>query len=71
MTVYVIDASVASRFLLVEDLSDKAGLVLEGFLREELDLRAPRMLVYEVGNTLWKAVRQGFMNRDAAEKQFS
>ena len=27
--IYVIDASVASRFLLIEDLSEKAKLVLE------------------------------------------
>jgi len=30
--IYVIDASVACRFLLIEDLSDKAKLVLESFL---------------------------------------
>lgn len=69
--VYVIDASVASRFLLVEDLSDKAGLILEDFLVEAFDLRAPKLVVYEVGNTLWKAVKQGFMNLDEAVQKFS
>ena len=69
--VYVIDASVASRFLLVEDLSDKAGLVLENFLGEVVDLRAPKLVVYEVGNTLWKAVKQGFINLGEAEEKFS
>ena len=71
MMVYVIDASVASRFLLVEDLSDKAGLVLEDFLGEAFDLRAPKLVVYEVGNTLWKAVKQGFINLDEAVQKFS
>ena len=71
MTVYVIDASVASRFLLVEDLSDKAALVLEDFLQEASDLRAPKLVVYEVGNTLWKAVKQGFINLDEAVQKFS
>ena len=71
MMVYVIDASVASRFLLVEDLSDKAGLVLEDFLVEAFDLRAPKLVVYEVGNTLWKAVKQGFINLDEAVQKFS
>jgi len=71
LTVYVIDASVASRFLLVEDLSDKAGLVLEAFLEEGFDLRAPKLVVYEVGNTLWKAVKQGFINLDEAVQRFS
>jgi len=70
LTVYVIDASVASRFLLVEDLSDKARLVLEDFLGEAFDLRAPKLVVYEVGNTLWKAVKQGFINLDEAVKSF-
>lgn len=69
--VYVIDASVASRFLLVEDLSDKARSVLENFLGEVVDLRAPKLVVYEVGNTLWKAVKQGFINLGEAEEKFS
>jgi len=68
---YVIDASVASRFLLFEDLSDKAGLVLEGFLEGTFDLAAPRLVVYEVGNTLWKAVKQGLINLDEAVEKFS
>jgi predicted nucleic acid-binding protein len=69
--VYVIDSSVASRFLLIEDLSDKAGLVLEDFLKGAFDLRAPRLVVYEVGNTLWKAVMQGFLDLDEAVLKFS
>jgi len=69
--VYVIDASVASRFLLFEDLSDKAGLVLEGFLEGAFDLKAPKLVVYEVGNTLWKAVKQGLIGLDEAVEKFS
>ena len=69
MRIYVVDASVASRFLLVEDLSDKAELVLDGFLKGELDLKAPGLLVYEVGNTLWKSVKGNFISlEDALEK---
>lgn len=71
MKIYVLDASVASRFLLVEDLSDKAASVLEDFLGEALDLKAPSLVVYEVGNTLWKAVRQGFISSDEAVQKFS
>jgi len=71
LTVYVIDASVASRFLLVEDLSNKAKLVLESFLEGNLDLRAPKLVIYEVGNTLWKAVKQGLINLDEAVQNFS
>jgi len=68
---YVIDASVASRFLFVEDLSDKAGLILEGFLEGAFDLRAPKLVVYEVGNALWKALKQGLIDLDEAVEKFS
>jgi len=71
LTVYVVDASVASRFLLIEELSDKAKLALESFLRGALDLKAPELVVYEVGNTLWKAVKQGFIDFSVAEEKFS
>jgi predicted nucleic acid-binding protein len=71
LRVYVLDASVASRFLLVEDLSDKAELVLNDFLKGELDLRAPRLLVYEVGNTLWKSVKGSFISLEEAIEKFS
>ncbi|MFQ5710222.1 MAG: type II toxin-antitoxin system VapC family toxin [Candidatus Geothermarchaeales archaeon] len=71
MKVYVIDASIAARFLLVEDLSDRAELVLKDFLREAIDLRAPKLMVYEVGNTLWKAVRQGFIDLGGAKEKLS
>jgi len=30
-------------------------LVLEDFLAGSLDLKAPKLVVYNVGNTLWKA----------------
>lgn len=71
MTVYVIDASVASRFLLVEDLSDRAGMVLQGFLEGEFNLSAPKLVTYEVGNTLWKAVRQTIIGLDEAQRKLS
>ncbi len=65
------DASVASRFLLIEDLSEKAELVLEDFLEGKLDLKSPDLLVYEVGNTLWKSVKKGFIGLDEAMEKFS
>ena len=69
--IYVIDASVACRFLLVEDLSDKAELVLESFLEGSCDLKAPKLIVYEVGNTLWKAVNQGLIEAEEAREKIS
>jgi predicted nucleic acid-binding protein len=71
LNVYVIDASVASRFLLVEDLSDKAELLLKSFLEEAVDMRAPDLIKSEVGNTLWKAVKQKLILLNEASEKLS
>jgi predicted nucleic acid-binding protein len=69
LNTYVIDASVASRFLLVEDLSDKAQLLLRRFLEECVDMRALDLIESEVGNTLWKALKKKLIPlKEAAEK---
>jgi predicted nucleic acid-binding protein len=52
-------------------LADEARLVLEHFLGGLLDLKAPRLIIYEVGNTLWKAARQGLITDDEALQKFS
>ena len=69
--IYVVDASVACRFLLVEDLSEKAELVLESFLEGKCDLKAPKLMIYEVGNTLRKAVNQELIELDEALEKLS
>ena len=71
MTVYVVDASVAARFLLVEELSDRAKLLLESFRDGTVELKAPSLVVYEVGNTLWKAVKQKLLDAEEASEKFS
>jgi predicted nucleic acid-binding protein len=63
---YVIDASVAIRFLLVEDLSEKAQQLLRDFLNESVDMRAPDLIQSEVGNALWKAVKRKLMELSEA-----
>jgi predicted nucleic acid-binding protein len=65
----VVDGSVASRFLLIEDLSDSAVSLLRNFASGTVDLRAPELVNYEVGNILWKAVRRKLLTfQEAAEK---
>jgi len=66
LKVYVVDASVAARLLLIEDLSDKAGLLLESFRDETVELKAPKLVTYEVGNILWKAATQKLIEIDYA-----
>lgn len=68
---YVVDASVAARFVLNEELSDKAAKVLEDFLSGRVELLAPSLVVYEVGNTLWKAVRRGLVSEEDALESFA
>lgn len=71
MSLYIIDASVAARFLLFEDLSDKAEYVLEDFMDGKIELVAPELLIYEVGNTLWRAFKQGFISLQDARERIS
>lgn len=68
----MIDASVAVRFVLTEDLSDKAILILEDFKKGLSELSAPKLIDYEVGNALWKAaIRNIIKKEDAEESVFS
>jgi predicted nucleic acid-binding protein len=50
----VVDASVAVLWTLTQRNSDKADA-----LRADSDLIAPSLIVAEVGNAIWKAVRRG------------
>ena len=49
---YVVDASVATRFVLDEELDDEAKSILEGFVEGDYNLLAPTLINYEVGNAL-------------------
>lgn len=71
MRVYVVDASVAARFLLVEELSEKADWLLQEFHEDALELKAPGLVNYEVGNALWKAVKQKVIDAQEASRKFS
>ena len=44
---------------------------MEGFLKGRCDLKAPKLIIYEVGNALWKAVRQGLIGLDEAFEKLS
>jgi len=71
LRVYVVDASVATRFLLVEELSDKADWLLQKFHDDAVELKAPRLVIYEVGNALWKAAKQKVIDAHEASRKFS
>lgn len=50
--VFVIDASVAVKWYVNEELRDKALRLREDFLSEVIDLEAPSLILYEVGNAI-------------------
>ncbi len=55
----------------MEDLSYRAKLLLKGFLDESVDMKAPDLIKSEVGNTLWKAVKQKLIRLDDASEKLS
>ena len=58
----VVDASVAVKWLVEEEYSEIADTLLDG----SHELIAPRLLVSEVGNALWRMVRMGELERSEA-----
>ena len=69
---YVIDASVAVKWLLPEPHSDKADALLQAFRRQELSLIALDLILAEVGNTLWKrSVGRGEISLQQAEECYT
>lgn len=61
MTRFVIDASVALKWVIAEDGSDAAAS-----LRWATGLLAPDLIVAEVANALWKIARRGELIQDQA-----
>ena len=70
MRSYVVDASVAARFLIEEDLAKEAGAVVKGYTDGEFDLFAPPLIAYEVGNALRTATARGAITHSQASEQF-
>jgi predicted nucleic acid-binding protein len=66
-----VDASVATRFLLKEDLAEEAERVLRSFAEGEIDLTAPPLINYEVGNALRTAASRGIIKPADATYSFN
>ena len=62
----VVDASLAVKWLVNEDDSDKARVLLESWNREGRRLAAPHLLPPEVANTLHRRVVSGDMEQGQA-----
>ena len=61
MTLLVVDASVALKWVIPED-----GSILALALRREHRFTAPDLLIAECANVLWKQVRREFLAHDQA-----
>ncbi|MBM3791039.1 MAG: type II toxin-antitoxin system VapC family toxin [Acidobacteria bacterium] len=67
---FVVDASVAVKWVLREENQSTALQIQELYQDEEVDLVAPHLLIAEVGNILWKRVRRGELTAAAAARCF-
>ncbi|MBB6306529.1 type II toxin-antitoxin system VapC family toxin [Xanthobacter tagetidis] len=61
---FVIDASVVVKWFIEEEGSERAEQLLDA----RVDLYAPRILLGEVANALWKSVRRGEVPMPLAEE---
>ena len=50
--VFIVDTSVAVKWYVKEPMRDQALRVIDDFLSERIDLQAPSLLLYELGNAL-------------------
>lgn len=66
MTAYVVDASVAVKWLVYEESSDRAV----AFARSNNHFVAPRMIMTEVANALARKAIQGAISSEDARQQF-
>lgn len=60
----IVDASVAAKWYVPEELSEEAARFLEAGDRGETRLIAPSLLGPELGNVLWHRYRRGDISRD-------
>lgn len=67
MKAFVVDASVALKWLLVEEHSETALVLLDG----SFELHVPNLIFSEFGNTLWKKSIRGELNRDQVREAIS
>lgn len=69
MTAYVLDASVAAKWVLPskhEPLAAESIRLLDGFCGGAINLSVPDLFWPEVGNIVWKSVRAGRISEQSA-----
>ena len=67
---YVVDASVAVKWLIPEEHSESAMKLLDDWFEEGLELNAPELLRLEVTNALTKYVERRVIDAEKAQEGF-
>ena len=71
MTTFVVDASVAAKWVLpelTEPFADRAARLLRSYADGSVHLFVPDLFWLELGNILWKAVRRGQIDGELARQ---
>ncbi len=71
MRAFVIDASVAARFVLKEEHHKQTESVLTDYKESNIELIAPPIILNEVGNAIRKACVRGLIGEDEAKDGYS
>ncbi len=67
MKAFVVDASVALKWLLVEEHSETSLVLLDG----SFELHVPNLVFSEFGNTMWKKRVRGELSQDQVREAIS
>ncbi|CAA9436345.1 MAG: hypothetical protein AVDCRST_MAG78-2068 [uncultured Rubrobacteraceae bacterium] len=67
----VVDASVAAKWYVPEELSQEASRILEAGARGEARLVAPSLLGPELGNVLWHRHRRGDVSQERVREAWA
>lgn len=64
----VVDASIAIKWILEEEDSDRADTLLTEWIDKGMQILAPDLLAYELTNALYRKVRKGEISLDRAKE---
>jgi len=68
---FVVDASVAARFVLKEEHHKQTETVLTDYKESKIELFAPPIIMSEVGNAIRKAYGRGLIGEEEAKDGYS
>ena len=64
----VVDSSVAFKWVVEEEYSDEARVLLRQWWNEQVQVYAPTWFLFEISNILYQRIRRGHLTLDAATR---